>query len=335
MERQIVMVPNLFRDPATFDPLYRWLAVPGVLFILFLAVSLWRRGPLLRVRRFGVLWFVATILPVSNVFALNATIAEHWLYIPSIGFLIILVGSALETSPKMQRFLAIATLFAAAGLGIRTKQRVQDWISPIAFFEATIRDGGDTARMRVNLANEYQLSGNLAKGEELFRSVLTLSPNYAQARHGLVGNLTRQGRTEEARYLFAKEATPFGNSFRGQLYAADRLIANGELAEASAVLKQLREAHANSWLLRKEIGLLFEKMGQPAQKMALYMNFTEQHWWHAESHVELGRLLEAAHQPEAAADAYAAAARLDVRDTTRRARAEELRKRARAHSPSS
>jgi hypothetical protein len=35
---------------------------------------------------FGCLWFVVTLLPVSNIVPINAYMAEHWLYLPSMGF---------------------------------------------------------------------------------------------------------------------------------------------------------------------------------------------------------------------------------------------------------
>ena len=38
---------------------------------------------------FSVLWFFVALLPASNIFPINAYMAEHWLYIPSIGFFMI------------------------------------------------------------------------------------------------------------------------------------------------------------------------------------------------------------------------------------------------------
>ena len=49
-------------------------------------------------RRFGAIWFLAGYLPISNIVQLNATVAEHWLYLPSVGLLIFVAGCAIELS---------------------------------------------------------------------------------------------------------------------------------------------------------------------------------------------------------------------------------------------
>jgi hypothetical protein len=42
-----------------------------------------RRDPLLS---FAIGWFLLTLAPVANIFPVNAYLAEHWLYLPSVGF---------------------------------------------------------------------------------------------------------------------------------------------------------------------------------------------------------------------------------------------------------
>ena len=45
---------------------------------------------------FSILWFFIAIFPVSNLYPINAYMAEHWLYIPSIGFFLNLPRSELR-----------------------------------------------------------------------------------------------------------------------------------------------------------------------------------------------------------------------------------------------
>src|SRR6185503_3879987 len=44
----------------------------------------WRRS---RSICFALVWFFLFFLPISNLWPLNATLAEHWMYFPSIGFI--------------------------------------------------------------------------------------------------------------------------------------------------------------------------------------------------------------------------------------------------------
>ena len=52
-----------------------------------------QRWPGQRLRLFGALWFAVAFLPISNLFPLNAEVAEHWIYLASIGALLLLAGS--------------------------------------------------------------------------------------------------------------------------------------------------------------------------------------------------------------------------------------------------
>ncbi len=59
-------------------------------------------------RIFGASWFLLTYLPISNLFQLNASVAEHWLYLPSVGFMIFLAGVAFELPARFRRSAAVA-----------------------------------------------------------------------------------------------------------------------------------------------------------------------------------------------------------------------------------
>ena len=78
------------------------IAVSGSLLLVVFALGAWWSGSGQRLRRIGAGWFLhSDFYPVSNLFALNASVAEHWLYLPSIGFLLFLVGIGLDLpSPR-------------------------------------------------------------------------------------------------------------------------------------------------------------------------------------------------------------------------------------------
>ena len=70
-------------------------------------------------------WFLAGFLPISNLFSLNASVAEHWLYLPSIGFLLFLRGWRLDLPSRVpRRTFAMARRRRdpgdAVALGLRT-----------------------------------------------------------------------------------------------------------------------------------------------------------------------------------------------------------------------
>src|SRR5439155_15212160 len=70
--------------------------------------------------------------PVSGIFALNASVAEHWIYLPSAWlFLAVAVQLAAPGTTRLRRSrIAIATLVFVlwfAFLGTRTFIRTFDW----------------------------------------------------------------------------------------------------------------------------------------------------------------------------------------------------------------
>jgi hypothetical protein len=65
---------------------------------------------------FSVGWFFLALVPVSDIYPVNAFyMAEHWLYLPSLGFFIILSKALIDIyAAKGIKFFA---LFCAAAIG--------------------------------------------------------------------------------------------------------------------------------------------------------------------------------------------------------------------------
>ena len=106
--RLMVFPGNLHMERSIFDPdnyLNResWRKTAASEYLSILGLVVWRRSSMAarergigqRMRIMGAVWFFAAYLPISNIVQLNATVAEHWLYLPSVGFLIFLAGCAL------------------------------------------------------------------------------------------------------------------------------------------------------------------------------------------------------------------------------------------------
>ena len=73
------------------------------------------------------------ILPISNLFDLNATSAEHWLYLPLAGLLLVFLGWMIELPPRAFRVASVCGLVFAAALGVRSTIRSTDWINAQVF----------------------------------------------------------------------------------------------------------------------------------------------------------------------------------------------------------
>ena len=125
-----------------------YLSILGVVALCAFIYGAIRRGRGQRLRILGTLWFMLAYLPISNLFELNATVAEHWLYLPSVGFLIFLAGIVQDFPIRLQRVgLVCAAVFAMA-LSARSYARSTDWVTPKTFYQRTISGGRNQCARR-------------------------------------------------------------------------------------------------------------------------------------------------------------------------------------------
>jgi hypothetical protein len=182
------------------------LTLLGILAGLGLVAGGCKRGAGRPLRIFGGVWFGLSFLPVSNLVELNATVAEHWLYLPLAGLLVVLLGWAVELPAAAFRAASLAALVIAGALGIRSSVRSGDWLNAQVFYERTLQAGGWSPRVAVNLATIYAQQGRLVDAQRLLERSLQTWPEYSIARSHLAVVLAQQGAKAKADEM-AAEAT--------------------------------------------------------------------------------------------------------------------------------
>ena len=316
-------------DPATFQNRASWradasveyLSIAGLLVAAGLVAIAARKGPARGIRIFGAAWFLFTYLPTSNLFQLNATVAEHWLYLPSVGFIIFAVGCALELPSKARRIATALACLACLGLSARSFIRSTDWVTAETFYQRTLAAGGKSLRVAMNLGQVYSSKGEYAKAETLFRRVLDISPDYTIARSNLGEALFRQGKTKEAEAVFAvasksSEASrkEYPRTWIATLNLAHMRHNEHDDEAALAILAKARTDYPGIWeLVRFEAELLREGRGADAALPAVRA-FANENWWHAGAFMALGRLLAEMNDADQAEAALRHASWLDVHD---------------------
>src|SRR5205814_607456 len=180
------------------------MSILGLVVIAVLVVTCANKSRGQAMRIFGAIWFIAAYLPISNVVQLNATAAEHWLYLPSVGFLIWLAGCAFQLSQPWRRFIPAATAIAVIALGARSFVRSGDWANEETFYKRTFAAGVRSARVAINLGQIYSNRGEYAKAEKIFRAVLDCNPDYPNAQNHPAGVLFNEGKIKEAEQLYAQ-----------------------------------------------------------------------------------------------------------------------------------
>lgn len=322
MERAISH-PAMYRSAVAWREHMRdeYLSVIGLLAILAVLWLCRKTAPGQRLRVFGAAWFVVAFLPISNLFPLNAEVAEHWIYLASIGALLFLAGAVCALPARGRLVCASITIAAIAGLGMRTAVRSGDWINAETFCVRTIADGGATPRILGALAAVYGQRGDLPKQEIILRKTLAQYPDYAVARINLGICLSRQGRTAEAEELLGtsrakaqEDSKQYPRTWPAALQLAQLRRQAGKKDEALAIIREAQPRFPDAWELVKGESDILRETASPAAALAPVEKFAAAHWWHLEAQIALGSLRFAAGESDAGIAALREASRLDIYD---------------------
>jgi tetratricopeptide (TPR) repeat protein len=141
-----------------------------------------------------------TYLPIAGIVSLNATIAEHWLYVPS-AFLFL--AAAMTISRLRLPFPAVAAVLALwlGFIGVRTCLRTFDWKNQRTFLERTMASGGESVRMLINLGGLEMQEGRFELAKKHLEAALQKEPNQPLAIINLASLALRQNDFVTARDL--------------------------------------------------------------------------------------------------------------------------------------
>ncbi|MFL6539064.1 MAG: tetratricopeptide repeat protein, partial [Chthoniobacterales bacterium] len=296
-----------------------YLSALGLIVAAALVLGSCKRGLGQCLRIAGAGWFIVAYLPISNLIELNATVAEHWLYLPSVGFILFVVGCAMDLPLRVRPYARALCCLAIAGLATRTIMRSSDWTTEERFYRRTITAGGTSVRVALNLGQIYAARGEYAKAEGLFRKVLEISPDYPIARTNLASVLLKLHKKEESEAIYAASAKAaeqtrfeYPRTWLAALNLAHIHFVEHDLTGAISILDRARADYPGTWqLISLESEALREANG-PEAALPLVQEFARTHWWHAGAAIALGKLLSEAAKTEDAEAAFRQASHLDV-----------------------
>lgn len=179
MERNFPWVRDL-TDPAM------WAGVAIIVASIILAKQTFRRQKYIS---FAVLFFYISLFPVLNIIPVNAIMSEHWLYLPSFSFALILAFFMFQL--YQSRFIwikPVLSLILTANFSFyayKVITRNAEWRDEETLFCATLRYQPKSSRVHYNLGNVYVLRGEYKRAIEKYKEALRLKPNYAVAWNNL------------------------------------------------------------------------------------------------------------------------------------------------------
>jgi tetratricopeptide (TPR) repeat protein len=254
-------------------------------------------------------------LPVSGIIGLNATVAEHWIYIPT-AFLFLAAAVAFSNLPSRLerpalRPVSVALACWLAFLGARTCLRTFDWKDQRTFLQTTISDGGDSARMLINLGGLELSEGKLDLAKNHLKAALAKEPDQPMAVINLAIVALKQNDFKTARQL-ALRATKMP-VVDAQAYELLAVIEGKENGRADLLrLRLAARTGPSNWAIEKRYVQLMDETGATPAAITELQTCLQTEWYRAESWQLLGKLLTKIGREKEAAMARAQAAAYDV-----------------------
>ena len=234
----------------TADPRTGFFALPGSILVVWSIVLagiwlLFRKGD--RTAWFGFAWCVINYVPIANIVPIPADpITERFLYMPAVGFFII-IGSLLHGLSLRKRwkpFYWTVIVPVLLVLAVMTVQRSLDWKDEIALNTSGVVNDPSSASAHYNLGTALRDEGNLADAVREWQHALQLDPMHSDS-------LIQMGT------FFA---------VRGDLRKADEYYTAALHAPPGAADPDKSMAYYN-------LGKIRDKEGQPREALQYYTTF--------------------------------------------------------------
>ena len=319
MDREVETQPSGFSEASVTRS--SWRELETLLGIVLIAGAIYwmvraRKQPAV----FACLLLAATsYLPVSGIFLLNATVAEHWLYLPS-AFLFLAVcltseslfeNWRMEGRTSRSRVIASAAILWITFLTGRTFIRTFDWKDQRTFLETTIAHGGNSSRMLTNLGLLELKEGELEAAKKHLQSALGKDHDQPFALLNLAAVAIKQSDFKLAREMLTRALeSPLTAAKSHELLA---VLENKETGNVNILRMRLAaRTGPPDWAIEKRYVKVLDEAVSADRAVAELKSCVGAQWYRAESWQLLSELLAKTGQFEAAARAHALAQDFDV-----------------------
>jgi tetratricopeptide (TPR) repeat protein len=145
-------------------------------------------------------WFFIALLPFANIYPIKTYMAEHWLYMPSMGIFLLMAKGLMSLGERFKKknigIYALAALLTI--YSVLTVRQNTFWKSAIDLFTMTMRYSPRSLQAYVNLGLAWGRAGNEDKAKYYYEEALKLNDNSAEAHNNLANIYLRRGLYEEA-----------------------------------------------------------------------------------------------------------------------------------------
>ena len=174
--------------------------IAGIIVTIALIISALKsrkRYPLLS---FALLWFFITLLLVLNIYPINAYMAEHWLYLPAIGFFLLLAKGLcdLYRKDKLRKTAIFLLAIITIGLSYLTIEQNKVWTDSFTFFDYTVKYAPTSWRVYEHLGNAFSIDDNHDEAIDAYTRAVYFNPDHIDGYYNIANELKKAGKYNDA-----------------------------------------------------------------------------------------------------------------------------------------
>ncbi len=152
---------------------------------------------------FFFIWFILSLSIIINIYPLDMTVAERWLYGPIIGFLGMLgISISNIKNNQVQTAILMLLLFLIPIFSIRTIERNFNWKDDLTLFSHDIKYSKNSFDAQNNLGVALFRKGDLKDAKVHFEESIRLSPKWWTSYSNLGVIYQRAGNLKKADDLY-------------------------------------------------------------------------------------------------------------------------------------
>jgi len=247
----------------------------GVILLILILVEAYKAREKNKVLSFSIFWFILWLLPVSNIYPVNAYMAEHWLYIPSIGFFIILSNSVLSLIQKIRypkgnrvSFSIMITLVAV--YSVFTVRQNRYWRDPSTFYNRTLKYSPESGRIYNSLGASLYREGKKGDALKMYEKAIKIEPGYAEAYNNLAVLLGEDGEKDRSIALYEKSIKLKPDYADALANLGNAYYENGQRDKAKEAYLKALEINPSQARACYSLGITYVKDGNSEKAIGMF-----------------------------------------------------------------
>jgi tetratricopeptide (TPR) repeat protein len=279
----------------TFHPISSLFGTSGIISMLVAvlffigATAAYRKNKIIL---FSLLLVVVPLLPVFYIRAISGKpFAERYLYLPSVGFVLLLavfLSWARGNLPRAVRGITLVFIVMGAVYAFATITRNNVWRDDFSLWSDAVRKSPDSVMAHYNLGVEYVSQKQLDRAISEFQTALRMNPNNAQTHYSLANAYSSQGLSDMAiaEYRSATRLKPDFAEAHNNL--ATEYESRGMLDNAVAEFQAALRLNPNYVECHDNLGAAYMAQGLPDKAAAEFQAALRLNPAYAKSHNNLG-----------------------------------------------